>query len=619
MLRSKSGVRLFLLFMASWQPAVWAANSPTADEILQIHRTNKDRLSQLHMQLVQRYETTEASCREARKQAEEKQRFINIASQMTPADAMVQIDGKVVKGEEALRLLQPMLAEAKKEIARLPSPKPFQTIRPMELFLDGDNYQLRQPVNHFNTDEQLAAWRFADSPLSAATLLTVYRDVSIFSRSAKATPAARWWHCSADRHAYVMQKHLTDVNNVHLPPFTSVTRPHWDMQHPFDAFFSQSAEKYRVVREEEVGGRLLTVVDVAVPIAKDSTTLLAYRAWLDLKRGALPMKMYHRQNVGEAPKDQFDRWQPAEIVRTQEIRELPNGAFYPAKTVREIWQRDTDAPELSEAEWREVRAGTRPLKMVVHRRYTWDCTVVEIRSRFDEGFFVIPFPEGQALFDHDAGKTIGALELKPLVQVGQQAPPLSIAHWLDGKHRDLDSLKGQVVVLDFWGLWCGPCRSSVPKLKSLQEGFRGRPVTFISIHNAEKNPTELAARIRGFKTKSEWNFIGAIDKGRMLEDSVTSHAYGVRGFPTKVIIGPDGRIVYVDPDLEGPECNEEDPKLLAEFETKFGDLMKKRFAAVGETWPIPKGLDKAQQEAIHVRAELAFTKLQIELALNKAR
>lgn len=618
MLRSKSGIRLFfVLIAASWHATVWAAELPTADEILRIHLANKDRLSQLHLQLVQRYETTEASCRNARKRADEKQKFITMASQMTAADAMVQIDGKVIEGEDALRLLQPMLAEAKKEIARLSRLRPFQFIQPMELFLNGDDYQFRQAVNHFKTDEELAAWHFADAALTQATLLTVYRDVSIFSRSEKTTPAARWWHRSADGHASVMQKHLTDVSLVRLPPFTDVTHPRWDMRNPFDAFFSQSAEKYRVVRQEEVGGRSLTVVDVAVPIAEDSTTLLAYRAWLDLKRGALPMKLYHRQNVGEAPKDQFDRWQPDEIVTTQEIRELPNGALYPAKTVSEAWERDTDAPELTEAEQREVQAGTRQLKMVVHRRRAWECSVVEIKSRFDDGFFVIPFPDGQKIFDHDAGKTIGALDPKPQVRVGQQAPPLSIAHWLDGKQRDLDTLKGQVVVLDFWGLWCGACRSSIPKLKSIQESFRDKPVTFISIHNAEKNPTELAARIREFKAKSEWNFIGAIDTGRMIEDSVTSNAYGIRGFPTMLIVGPDGRIVYADSDPDGPAT--EDPKRLAEFEKKFNELMKMRFAAVGEIWPIPEGLDEAQQEAIYKRAELAFIKLQIESALDKAR
>lgn len=617
---SALAVRMLLaLWLVSCHTALHGAELPTAEQVLQIHRQNRLRLGHLHLQLVHRYETTEASVRAAQKAADEKQKFVAAVSQMTQGNAVLHVDGKLITGEEALRLLQPMLADAKKELARLPKLKPFQMLQPMELFFDGDDYQFREPLGHLKTEEELAAWRFADSPLTVATLPTVYRDISIFSRSAREIPAARWWHRSANRHAYITQKHLTDVNHVNLPPYTDVTRPRWDVRHPIDAFFSQPAEKYRVVRAEEVDGRALLVVDVAVPIAEDSTTLFAFRGWLDLKRGVIPMKLFHRQNVGEAPNDQFDRWQPDEIVTTHEIHELPNGAFYPVRTAREVYVRDPDAPQLTEAEWKEVREGTRQLKMVVHRRHAWECSLVEIKTTYDDGFFVIPFPEGQLLSDHDTGKTIGALEPQTLVQVGQSAPPLSISHWLDGRQRTLEDLKGQVVVFDFWGLWCGACRSSVPRLKSIQESFRGKPVTFISIHNADKDPAELAARIREFKTKTNWNFIGAIDKGRMLEDSVTSNAYGIRGYPTMVIVGPDGKIAYADPDLDGPACNEEDPRQIAEFEKKFDTLMKQRFAAVGETWPIPEGLDDAQQEAIHSRAELAFIRLQIEAALKTAR
>jgi thiol-disulfide isomerase/thioredoxin len=321
--------------------------------------------------------------------------------------------------------------------------------------------------------------------------------------------------------------------------------------------------------------------------------------------------------VGETPKDQFDRWQPTETVRTLEIRELPGGAFYPVKTVREMWAVDSDAPMPTEAELEEIRAGTRKQALVVHRRYTWGCSIVEIKQDYPDGFFVIPFPDDQPLHDHDTGKLVGAPERKPLVEVGQEAPPLSVALWLDGKERTLADLKGQVVVLDFWGLWCSACRSGVPGLKTLQEGFRDKPVTFISIHTGEKKPLEAMGRIREFKTKNDWSFLGAIDKGRISEDSVTSNAYGIRSFPTLVIIGKDGRIAYVDPDLDGPACDEENPALIAEYEQRVSEVMKPRYAAVGETWPISSELPEEEQRAIFARAEAAYIKLQIEMALGK--
>ncbi len=79
--------------------------------------------------------------------------------------------------------------------------------------------------------------------------------------------------------------------------------------HPFDAFFSQAAEKYRVVRQEELDGRTVTVVDVMVPLAEGANTKLGYRAWLDLARARLPLKLAHgssssrrRPTVSTAPK-----------------------------------------------------------------------------------------------------------------------------------------------------------------------------------------------------------------------------------------------------------------------------------------------------------------------------
>ena len=375
-------------------------------------------------------------------------------------------DNTVFTGADAKRidpaLIRLIIPELEREVATLRGQsKPIQVIRPMEFFQNGDDYQFRTPLHNLTTAAELAAWRFPDSPLTVETLLTDYRNIYIFSRSPKAKPAARWWHHSADGVAYVTHKHLTDVNLVRLPPFTDVTHPRWDMRHPFDAFFSQSADKYRVVRNEEIDGRSLTVVDVAMPIAKGSNSLLAYRGWLDLKRGAIPIKLYHRKNQGEAPKNQFDHPQPDEIVTTHEIRELPNGGYYPAKTVNKIWDRDPEAPEPTAAEWDEVKAGKRQLALIVHRRYAWECSVVEVKTHFDDNFFTIPFPAGSSLFDHDVGKMIGALDAKPLVEVGQCRHRYD-RHWLDGNRERWLIAKGQVVVLDFWVGGVGPAAVPCP-------------------------------------------------------------------------------------------------------------------------------------------------------------
>jgi thiol-disulfide isomerase/thioredoxin len=602
----------------AWRPSIWGhwsailvlsagafawADPPTMDEILAIHRTNHDGLSQRHMQWVHTYETTEAHARAEEQRRAEKATLSNMVLQTKPDEFKIVIDGKTIVGEEAIQLLQQagVIEVPRPPRRREPEPpiKPFQVFHPMELFLHGNDYQFRSPAQSINTNDELQNFSFAAAPLTPESLTSTYRDYSIFSRSSDATPPARWWHRSVGKHAYITQKHYDEVHSINLPPYTDLLNASWDRRHAFDHFFSQPAEKYRVVRQEELDDREVTVVDVRVPIGEPPTLFLGYRAWLDLKRGAIPLRLFHSQLTAEAPADVFDRKaEPSETMTTDEIRELPGGLFYPTKTVAERWQHDPEKP-------REV-----------HSRHRWECSLIEVRTDWPKGFFVFPFPENQQLFDHDAGKMIGAIEPQPLVKVGQPAPPLTIGRWLDGKTRTLDDFKGQVVVLDFWGLWCGACRSSVPEKIEFQKEFAGKPVVFLSIHTADRDQNELTEQIDEFRKKSGWEGLAAIDSGTMIENSVTTMGYGAQMFPLRVIIGRDGRIAYVDPQDISIDGDETDPIQLAEFERKSDEFFKTQFEAVGETWPLPEDLDDESKEKIFQRVQHQYIAHEIQRALQ---
>lgn len=105
---------------------------------------------------------------------------------------------------------------------------------------------------------------------------------------------------------------------------------------------------------------------------------------------------------------------------------------------------------------------------------------------------------------------------------------------LEGRRFRLSDFKGRkVVVLDFWGSWCRWCMAGVPDMKAAWERHRDR-VEMIGVNVGDDRATAL--RTVG-ENGMAWRQVMNADAGD-LED-----AYEVEGFPTKVIIGLDGRVV----------------------------------------------------------------------------
>ncbi len=120
-------------------------------------------------------------------------------------------------------------------------------------------------------------------------------------------------------------------------------------------------------------------------------------------------------------------------------------------------------------------------------------------------------------------------EKSPLV--GTQAVDFDVTD-IKGKKYKLAELKGKVVALNFWFVECKPCIMEMPELNELVEEFKGKEVVFLAI--AINNHKQL----KKFLKKTDFDY-KVISSGQSVSDS-----YGIKGFPTNVIIDQNGLIQY---------------------------------------------------------------------------
>ena len=151
-------------------------------------------------------------------------------------------------------------------------------------------------------------------------------------------------------------------------------------------------------------------------------------------------------------------------------------------------------------------------------------------------------------------------ELRHLL-IGKKAPEIE-GEDLDGKPMKLSDYRGKVVVLVFWGTWCGPCMAQVPHERSLATRLDGKPFALLGVDvNDEKRHARKVAEDQRMTWRSWW------DGG---ETPRISTLWNVRLFPSVYVLDHRGVIRYRQ--VHGEDLDKAVDKLLKNLRSDAGEL-----------------------------------------------
>jgi thiol-disulfide isomerase/thioredoxin len=127
----------------------------------------------------------------------------------------------------------------------------------------------------------------------------------------------------------------------------------------------------------------------------------------------------------------------------------------------------------------------------------------------------------------------------PLLASGRTAPELKLKD-LRGQAQRLSALRGQIVVVNFWATWCGPCQEELPRLSKLAADWAGKDVRIVAVSiDARKDQGKIGPELERLHVAPTADFAVWVGSN---SDTLADFGLG-EIVPGTVVIGRDGKIV----------------------------------------------------------------------------
>ncbi len=215
-------------------------------------------------------------------------------------------------------------------------------------------------------------------------------------------------------------------------------------------------------------------------------------------------------------------------------------------------------------QWTTPRRGRHILRLLLSLGIIVGCIVVQ-QAIFWK--MLIPKMREQQIAEHEAGRA-KQLDESSVLKVGDEAPEFTLT-MTDDKEFSLTQARGDVVLINFFATWCGPCRVELPHIQKIWEARKENPRFRLLVIGRE----ETMETVKLFCEENGFTFPAAPDPDRVVF-SMFAHDL----IPRTLVISPEGKIIFSQAGFYEPDVE----KLEALLDEQLAGLPEEKNEAVKE-------------------------------------